>query len=102
VCDLLEVHWPQISLLVRILAGWRCEWCPAVNRQPHPVTGSTVVLTVAHIQNPAPEDCRLGNLAALCQRCHLNHDRVHHLATQSANRRARQGMADLFCEGQAK
>lgn len=33
-----------------------------------------VVLTIAHIHNPDPADCRPENLAALCQRCHLRHD----------------------------
>jgi hypothetical protein len=33
-----------------------------------------IILTVAHLdQNPANND--ESNLAALCQRCHLNHDR---------------------------
>lgn len=38
---------------------------------PHMVK---IILTVAHLdQNPANNDEK--NLAALCQRCHLNHDR---------------------------
>lgn len=34
-----------------------------------------VVLTVAHWDNPDPMDCRDENLKALCQRCHLMHDK---------------------------
>lgn len=82
-------EWPLISLWVRVCAAWRCEWCDAQQVQPHPVTGSRVVLTVAHVLNPAPEDVRPANLAALCQRCHLNHDRAHHLAVQAVNRQRR-------------
>lgn len=89
-------EWPVISHLVRWLAGWRCEWCGAENGQPHPVTGSRVVLTVAHVHDPAPENVDPRNLAALCQRCHLNHDRRHHLAVQAGNRRRKLAMGDLW------
>ena len=82
-------EWPLISLWHRVCAGWVCEWCPAVQGQPHPVTGSRVVLTVAHVHDPAPENVEPGNLAALCQRCHLNHDRAHHLEVQAENRARR-------------
>jgi hypothetical protein len=67
-------EWPLISLWVRVCAGWRCEWCAAVHGQPNPKTGSKVVLTVAHVHDPAPENVTPGNLAALCQRCHNRHD----------------------------
>jgi hypothetical protein len=67
-------EWPLISLWIRVCAGWRCEWCPAAQGQPHPITGSKVILTVAHILCDAPEDVRPQNLAALCQRCHNRHD----------------------------
>ena len=59
-----------------------------------------IILTVAHLGTPKPDgsrgnkhdklDCRDENLAALCQRCHLNYDRADHLAVQAKNRRARQ------------
>jgi len=66
--------WRQISLRIRgERAGWRCEWCGAANGEPHPDTGSVVVLTVAHL-NHRPEDCAEENLAALCQRCHNAYD----------------------------
>jgi hypothetical protein len=48
-----------------------------------------IVLTVAHLGTPHPDgrpgdkhdkmDCREENLAALCQRCHLNYDRDEHI-----------------------
>ena len=55
----------------------RCEWCGAVNYESHPDTGSKVVLTVAHIDHGL-ENNDDENLAALCQRCHLEHDRGYH------------------------
>lgn len=38
------------------------------------MTGSRVVLTVAHVFDKRPEAASLLNLAALCQRCHNRHD----------------------------
>lgn len=78
-------NWAAISVDIRTnRAGGRCECsgmcglhddrCDATNAQPHPVTGSKVVLTVAHL-NHTPEDCDPDNLAAMCQRCHLTYDR---------------------------
>lgn len=97
--DLYPPDWPAISLRIRtVRAGNRCEctgWCgatpheagrcEAVNGQPHPLTGSRVVLTVAHLDHH-PEDCRDENLAALCQRCHLIYDAEQHRAQASHTR----------------
>lgn len=69
--------WKRRSRFVRFYrARNRCEWCGAENYQPHPVTGSRVVLTVAHVHDHRPEACSLLNLAALCQKCHNGHDAV--------------------------
>ncbi len=38
-----------------------------------------VVLAAAHLDSD-PTNNRLKNLRALCQRCHMLHDRPHHLA----------------------
>jgi 5-methylcytosine-specific restriction endonuclease McrA len=71
--------WRLISKLIRYnRAKHKCEWCGAINYQSHPVTGSKVILTVAHIDRNKNNN-RFNNLAALCQRCHLNHDRKHHI-----------------------
>ena len=64
----------------------RCEWCGAENGKPHPETGSLVMLTVAHIYNKRPSAASLLNLAALCQRCHLGHDREDHLRSAARTR----------------
>lgn len=89
-------EWPLISLWVRVSACWTCEWCSARQGEPHPETGSKVILTVAHIHDSSPENVAPTNLAALCQRCHLAHDRKHHLAVQAANRRAKLNTPDLL------
>lgn len=75
--------WPQIRARILERAGNRCEWCGAENYRPHPITGSKVVLTVAHVGNQDPMDCREENLAMLCQRCHNGLDapmRARHAA----------------------
>lgn len=54
-----------------------------------------IVLTVAHL-NHQPEDCRPENLAAMCQRHHLAHDREHHKASAWRTRKSKARTADLF------
>lgn len=67
--------WDRRSRFVRFYrARNRCEWCGAHNYRPHPVTGSKVILTTAHIYDHRPEAADLLNLAALCQKCHNGHD----------------------------
>lgn len=81
---LYAADWKAISKRIRFeRAGNACEWCKAVNHQPHPETGSKVVLTVAHLDHD-PRNNSEGNLAALCQRCHLNYDRDHNRQTRIA------------------
>ena len=78
--------WSLISRLIRFRrAGNKCEWCGAENYQPHPLTGSRVVLTVAHLDRDRTNN-RFDNLAALCQRCHLNHDRCEHIRNRKYGR----------------
>jgi hypothetical protein len=55
--------------------------CWAVNGEPHPITGSKVVLTVMHL-NHTPEDCADDNLLHGCQACHLRYDRAEHLRSR--------------------
>ncbi len=104
-------EWPVISLRIRKeRAGDRCECqgecghdhggrCPESNGQTHSITGSKVVLTVAHLDN-TPEHCEDENLRAMCQRCHLAYDRDHHVAnlrrTMSRRRIERAGTLELF------
>lgn len=67
--------WKLRSRFIRFYrAKNRCEWCDAENYKPHPITGSKVILTTAHIYDHRPEAAGLLNLAALCQLCHNRHD----------------------------
>lgn len=78
--------WKLRSFFVRFVrAGGRCEACGAEHGQPHPITGSRVVLTTAHVYDHRPEAAGLLNLAAWCQRCHNRHDGK----MRAAGRRAR-------------
>lgn len=73
-------NWKEISARIRFeRARGRCEKCGATHFQPHPLTGSRVVLATAHL-NHIPEDVRNENLQAMCQRCHLKYDRWFHRA----------------------
>ena len=70
--------WTLISKLIRFKrAQNKCETCGAKNYEPHPVTGSRVVLTVAHLDHDKSNN-RFSNLKALCQRCHLTLDAKQH------------------------
>lgn len=102
--------WKVISLEVREAAGWRCEGspaypdCRAVHGAPHPVTGSLVVLTVAHLNHQPEDNGEPGNrpnLKAWCQRCHNTYDMP--MRRQGIAERAKAGRADgdLFAEGDA-
>ena len=54
-----------------------------------------VVLAAAHLDHD-PTNNRLRNLRSLCQRCHLIHDRPHHLAMRRITYLLRRALSDLF------
>lgn len=54
-----------------------------------------IVLTIAHL-NHVVEDCTDENLKALCQRCHLAHDALHHAQTRYWTRRQGKACGELF------
>jgi hypothetical protein len=54
-----------------------------------------VVLATAHLDGD-PTNNRLTNLRALCQRCHMLHDRPQHLAQRWITYRRRRALGDLF------
>lgn len=68
--------------------------CRAANSHPHPVTGSIVVLTIAHLDHDVSNNTD-HNLAALCQRCHLTHDARQHAANARQTRACRSGQLAL-------
>lgn len=92
--------WAEISRSVRFVrAGNRCECagecgrvhtggrCPAKQLDDLP-SGWRVYLTTAHLWRGPCAECygagvkcgEPGHLKAMCQSCHLNYDRPHHLA----------------------
>jgi 5-methylcytosine-specific restriction endonuclease McrA len=94
-------EWRQIRRRILERAGNRCEGsprypdCRAWDHQEHPVTGSLVVLTVAHLDHdPGHNDDK--NLRAMCQRCHLTYDARFHALNARKTRRLRKAMGDLF------
>lgn len=94
-------EWREIVAKVRERSGNRCEGspgfypeCRAENGKPHPVTGSTVVLTTAHLDHQ-PENCDMANLMHMCQRCHLTYDAQHHAESAYMNRRQSKAV-DMF------
>lgn len=94
-------NWRALSLSVRERAGWRCEGipsfpdCRAAHGEPHPVTGSKVVLTTAHLDHD-PRNNQSSNLRALCQRCHNTYDQPHRQVSASKTRHFKRGQPDLF------
>lgn len=91
-------NWKEISDRIRFeRAEGQCEFtvpnkitrdmirCKARHGEPHPETGSNVILTVAHLDH-TPENCDDDNLRAACQRCHLRYDAHHHRACDKTGR----------------
>lgn len=94
--DRYPPNWKEISLRIRKVG--RCEFCGAENYKPHPITGSKVILTVAHLDHD-PQNCADENLKALCQRCHLRHDIEHHKRNAAKTRykkRLAEGQIELI------
>jgi len=101
-------NWSEISKRIRFeRAGNCCEWCGVWNHTFR--EGTWIVLTVAHLGVDKPDgtpgdkadtmDCRENNLAALCQRCHLNFDRADHIRNRRINARRRlveAGQQEMF------
>ena len=56
---------------------------------------SRVVLAAAHLDHN-PTNNRLGNLRSFCQRCHLLHDRAHHIRQRRITWLLRRALGDLF------
>lgn len=94
-------NWPQISKEIRERARNCCEGspafpdCDAANGLPHPITGSKVVLTVAHLDHQ-PENCDPDNLRAWCQRCHNTYDAQMRARGVAERRREKLAVADMF------
>lgn len=95
-------NWKEFSIFIRFeRADNRCEKCFAENYEPHPVTGSKVILTVAHLdaigdickcEEATGRKCAVrGHVAALCQGCHLIYDIERHKFNARRTRAAKSG-----------
>lgn len=90
--------WSTIRATILARAGNMCEWCGAANHAPHPITGARVVLTVAHLDHDVRNN-EAGNLAALCQRCHLRYDaklHAHHAAKTRHYKQVALGQTEIW------
>ena len=70
---------------------------PALAEDAAPVRTTRVVLAAAHLDhNPTHCGRRHRNVRALCQRCHLLHDRPEHRRRIRLTLRRRRALGDLF------
>lgn len=66
------------------------------SHKPNDLIAQTrVVLAAAHLDHD-PSNNQPRNLAALCQRCHIMHDRPEHRRRRWLTMRARKALGDLF------
>lgn len=100
--------WKAISQRIRFeRAAGKCEGCgvahnsiraidgiaygpeaqAALRNVGFEIAGARIILTTAHLDHD-PTNNAEGNLAALCQRCHLAHDLQHHWQSRRARVRA--------------
>jgi hypothetical protein len=95
-------NWKRVVRVIRRRSRDLCEWCGAENYAPHPITGSKVILTTAHLGEPFAmnadkhdkHDIRAENLAHLCQRCHLRHDIKEHVENARLTREAKRQLTE--------
>ena len=73
--------------------GRPARWPDLVERVQ--IRQTRVVLAAAHLDHD-PRNNRQRNLKSLCQRCHMIHDRPHHLAQRRITYLLRRALGDLF------
>lgn len=83
--DRYPKNWKQIRQSILERAKHLCEVCGVANYDAHPVTGSMVILTIAHLDH-TPEHCEPENLKAMCQKCHNSYDIRHRIETRKTKR----------------
>lgn len=103
-------EWKQMVALAAVRSGGRCECdgkcglehdggrCDALNGQPHPATGSTVVLTLAHEHGVPLEETSIDRMFHACQRCHNRYDAPMRRAGIQQRARAQMAVCDMFGE----
>jgi hypothetical protein len=100
--------WRDMVSQARERSGNRCECkgqcgflhpgvrCNAENGKPHPITGSKVVLTLAHEHGVPLEETSIDRMFHACQRCHLVYDKHIHRKNREETLRKRKGNGELF------
>ena len=76
-----------------ILSGYDPSWLDhslseGIDTENPGAKSHRVVLTIAHINHDVTDN-RDENLKALCQRCHLRHDKDHHASNSRKTREAK-------------
>ncbi len=103
--DRYPPDWLAIRAEVLERAGHCCEGSPPYpdccvpNGELHPVTGSKVVLTIAHLDHQPENNGEPGNrpnLKAWCQRCHNTYDMPMRRAGIAARTRAADPTGEMF------
>jgi 5-methylcytosine-specific restriction endonuclease McrA len=96
--------WQRVRARVLRRSHHTCEGCGVSDNQLYftrlqdgTIKDGRVVLSVAHL-NHNPADNRAENLKALCQRCHLRHDRRLHAQNCRRTWAKKKGLMWLFEE----
>jgi len=93
-------NWKEIRKRILERAGNCCEGspaypdCRAANGGFHPVTGSKVVLTIAHLDHDESSDDET-RLRAWCQRCHNTYDAPYRVANRKKTLEAKRRQMEL-------
>lgn len=75
-----------------------CYWPEGMESEAWSLDGlksTKIILTIAHLDQDK-ENNDYENLAALCQKCHLGIDLVHHIANARETNRKKKGLQKLF------
>jgi hypothetical protein len=94
VCSLPDGRWYDADEGIW-RSGVGSEAAPPALAETLPLRIVRVVLASAHLDHD-PTNNAWDNLRALCQRCHLLHDRPHHAAQRWITCRRRYALGDLF------
>lgn len=100
--------WKMMVAQAAARSGGRCECdgkcgdvhpgdrCEAINGAPHPVTGSKVVLTLAHEHGVPLEETSIDRMFHAYQRCHNRYDAAMRRAGTRQRAHAACAIGDLF------
>ena len=88
-------EWLKIRESILSRAQHCCEFCGVKNYTIR--KNARIALAVAHLDQ-CPENNQFDNLAALCQKCHLDHDRPYRLMSYRLTifKRKHSSTLDLF------